>query len=156
MFFKNDVCQHLAALKTGQRHYFYVFVIQVNVILTQKGRLPVFKLNFSKKDGERHPRAKCWQTYPPNKHLGGYFWPINHKLVVFSFHALGSTSLMALENIVWYPPCIWNGKRRVVSIFLREHFHVWTFRVYATRLRMSTWSAVHIGCGLPEFVILIA
>ena len=48
MFQKRDVCQHFAALKTGKRHQFYVFLIRIIVSFT-KGTFASFGLNFNQK-----------------------------------------------------------------------------------------------------------
>jgi hypothetical protein len=56
--------------KAGKRHFVYVFLIQNIVFSIQKDVCQLF-VEFKPKAGKRSPRAKCWQTYPPNKNLGG-------------------------------------------------------------------------------------
>ena len=69
---KRDVCQHLAALKAGKRHSFYVLLIQIIVFIIQAGRLQVLGRILAK-SWQTHPQAKCWQTDPLPPKSGGLY-----------------------------------------------------------------------------------
>ena len=61
------VClSNFAALKTGKRHPFYVFSIQIIVFLIQKkGTFPSFGMNFSPKLADAHPGQNVGKRTPP-------------------------------------------------------------------------------------------
>ena len=66
MFRKRNVCQHFAALKAGKHLQFYVFSIQI-IIFLQKSDVCQLLVEFQPQAGKRPPRAKYWETYPPQK-----------------------------------------------------------------------------------------
>ena len=59
----------LRPLKAGKRHPFYILLIQ-NIVFCIQHDVCQLLAEFQPKAGKRHPRAKCWQTYPP-PNLGG-------------------------------------------------------------------------------------